>query len=59
MLRVFVADDNREFSDLLVEYLEQQPDIEIVGKAYNGKETLELIGENPPDVLLLILLCRT
>jgi len=53
MLRVFVADDNREFSDLLVEYLEQQPDIEIVGKAYNGKETLELIGENPPDVLLL------
>ncbi|NLM52558.1 MAG: sporulation transcription factor Spo0A [Firmicutes bacterium] len=53
MLRVFVADDNREFSDLLVEYLEQQPDIEIVGKAYNGKETLELIRENPPDILLL------
>lgn len=53
MLRVFVADDNREFSDLLVEYLEQQPDIDIVGKAYNGKETLELISEDPPDVLLL------
>ncbi|MCR3921871.1 MAG: sporulation transcription factor Spo0A [Firmicutes bacterium] len=53
MLKVFVADDNREFSDLLVEYLEQQPDIDIVGKAYNGKETLELISEEPPDVLLL------
>jgi len=53
MLRVFVADDNREFSDLLVEYLEQQPDIDIVGRAYNGKETLELITGNPPDVLLL------
>ncbi len=53
MLRVFVADDNREFSDLLVEYLEQQPDIDIVGKAYNGKETLELMADNPPDVLLL------
>ncbi|NLM46603.1 MAG: sporulation transcription factor Spo0A [Firmicutes bacterium] len=53
MLKVFVADDNREFSDLLVEYLEQQPDIEIVGKAYNGKETLELIANNPPDILLL------
>ncbi|EEG78308.1 sporulation transcription factor Spo0A [Dethiobacter alkaliphilus] len=53
MLKVFVADDNREFSDLLVEYLEQQPDIDIVGKAYNGKETMELIADNPPDVLLL------
>lgn len=53
MLKVFVADDNREFSDLLVEYLEQQPDIDIVGKAYNGKETLDLIADNPPDVLLL------
>jgi two-component system response regulator (stage 0 sporulation protein A) len=53
MLKVFVADDNREFSDLLVEYLEQQPDIDIVGKAYNGKEALELIADNPPDILLL------
>ncbi|MBS4023104.1 MAG: sporulation transcription factor Spo0A [Dethiobacter sp.] len=53
MLNVFVADDNREFSDLLIEYLEQQPDINIVGNAYNGKETLELIAKNPPDVLLL------
>lgn len=53
MLKVFVADDNREFSDLLIEYLEQQPDIDIVGKAYNGKEALELIADNPPDILLL------
>ena len=53
MLKVFVADDNREFNDLLVEYLEQQPDIDIVGKAYNGKEALDLIGHNPPDILLL------
>ena len=53
MIRVFVADDNREFSDLLVEYLEQQPDIEVVGIAYNGKDTLELVSEEPPDILLL------
>jgi two-component system response regulator (stage 0 sporulation protein A) len=53
MLKVFVADDNREFSDLLIEYLEQQPGIDIVGKAYNGQETLDLIGNASPDVLLL------
>ncbi|MCL5981624.1 MAG: sporulation transcription factor Spo0A [Firmicutes bacterium] len=53
MPKVFVADDNREFSDLLIEYLESQVDIDIVGKAYNGEETLELIAKDPPDVLLL------
>lgn len=53
MPKVFVADDNREFSDLLIEYLESQADIDIVGKAYNGEETLELIAKDPPDVLLL------
>lgn len=53
MLKVFIADDNREFCDLLIEYLEEQPDIEVVGKAYNGKEALDLIAKNPPDVLLL------
>ncbi len=53
MLNVFIADDNREFSDLLIEYLDQQPDINIAGNAYNGKETLDMIAKNPPDVLLL------
>ena len=53
MLKVFIADDNREFCDLLIEYLEQQPDIDVVGKAYNGKEALDSIAKNPPDVLLL------
>lgn len=53
MLKVFVADDNREFSDLLVEYLEQQPGINVIGKAYNGKEALELIPKDRPDIVLL------
>lgn len=53
MLKVFIADDNREFSDLLIEYLEQQPDISIMGNAYNGREALDLIAKEPPDVLLL------
>ncbi len=53
MLSVFVADDNREFSELLIEYLEQQPDIRVTGNAYNGREALELVAKNPPDVLLL------
>ena len=53
MLSVFVADDNREFSELLIEYLEQQPGIKVIGNTHNGKDALELIARNPPDVLLL------
>ena len=53
MLRVLVADDNREFSELLTDYLSQQPGIEIIGNAFNGKEALALVKETRPDVLLL------
>lgn len=53
MLKVLVADDNREFNGLLTSYLEMEPDFEIIGSAYNGKEALELIKEKVPDVLLL------
>ncbi len=53
MLRVLVADDNREFSELLTDYLSQQPGMEIIGNAFNGKEALALIKETRPDVLLL------
>jgi two-component system, response regulator, stage 0 sporulation protein A len=53
MLKVLVADDNREFSELLTDYLSQQPGIEIIGNAFNGKEALALVKETKPDVLLL------
>jgi two-component system response regulator (stage 0 sporulation protein A) len=53
MLRILVADDNREFNGLLTSYLSMEPDLEIIGSAYNGKEALDLIKENSPDVLLL------
>ncbi|HHY12035.1 MAG TPA: sporulation transcription factor Spo0A [Firmicutes bacterium] len=52
-IRVLVADDNREFADLLHEYLQQQEDMEVVGVAYNGLETLELIEEFSPDIVVL------
>lgn len=53
MIKVLVADDNREFNELLTNYLEMEPEFEVVGTAYNGKETLELLKEKEPDVLLL------
>ena len=53
MISVLIADDNREFADLLSEYLQEQPDLEIVGIANNGQEVLNLIDRVHPDVLVL------
>lgn len=48
-----LADDNRELINLMKEYFEDQDDIEVVGTAFNGKETLEMVEEEQPDVLVL------
>ncbi|MGQ9512704.1 sporulation transcription factor Spo0A [Thermodesulfitimonas sp.] len=53
LVRIFVADDNREFCELLKDYLSQQPDFELVGVAYNGLEAIQLIEETRPDVVIL------
>ncbi len=53
MIKVLIADDNREFNELLSDYLEEEPDIEVVERAYNGKETLKMVEETQPDILLL------
>ncbi|QKG84232.1 sporulation transcription factor Spo0A [Kroppenstedtia pulmonis] len=52
-MRVILADDNREFASLLKEHLNSQDDIEVIGVAYNGKEVMELLEEEQPDLLIL------
>jgi two-component system response regulator (stage 0 sporulation protein A) len=52
-IRVLVADDNREFCNILKDYINSQPDLEVVGTAHNGGEALELVDETRPDVMLL------
>ncbi|WP_211745134.1 sporulation transcription factor Spo0A [Paenibacillus sp. Marseille-Q4541] len=54
-IEVLLADDNREFTNLLAEYISEQEDMEVTGIAYNGEEVLQLIQEtkNVPDVLIL------
>lgn len=51
--KLVIVDDNREFCDLLQEYITQQEDISLVGVAHNGNEALELIEEHNPDVVVL------
>jgi two-component system response regulator (stage 0 sporulation protein A) len=50
---VAIADDNREFGDILCEYLNSQEDIEVVGIARDGLEAYELITSTKPDIAIL------
>ena len=51
MIRVFLADDNRELLNDLREELADQFDI--VGTAENGKDTVQSVLRLNPDVLVL------
>jgi two-component system response regulator (stage 0 sporulation protein A) len=52
-IRLLIADDNKEFCELLKEFITQQDGLDLVGVAYNGLETLEMILEHNPDVVVL------
>ena len=46
-------DDNKEFCEILKEYLAEHDDFQVVDIAYNGEDAIEKINKNQPDVLLL------
>ena len=52
-IKVAIADDNREFAEIMQEFFQQQPDIDLVGLAYNGEEILTVIHEKKPDIVVL------
>lgn len=52
-VKVLIADDNREFCEILKDYLTSQDDFELVGIANNGIDALEIIREKQPDIVVL------
>lgn len=54
-IEVLLADDNREFTSLLAEYISEKEDMAVTGIAYNGEEVLQLLEQTQkiPDVLIL------
>ena len=52
-LRVILADDERPARRFLGNLLKPVADVEVVGEASNGKETLALIEELKPDLALI------
>lgn len=52
-VNIIVADDNRNFCDMLQNYFQGQDGLSVVGVAYNGLEAMELIQTKEPDLIIL------
>ena len=55
-VNVAIADDNERILDMLGEIIEQDHDLNLIGKANNGEDMYRLIKEKEPDVVLLDLI---
>ena len=53
IVRIFIADDHPIFRDALKTLLTRESECRVVGETCTGDETLELISEHKPDILLL------
>lgn len=52
-IKIFIADDNREFCSLLKEFIQKQEDMEVINWAFNGQEVIEKLKQELPHLLIL------
>jgi two-component system response regulator (stage 0 sporulation protein A) len=52
-ISVVIADDNREFCDLLREAVRGEEGLEVVGVVHHGMDLLEFLATHPVDVVVL------
>ena len=52
-VNIIIVDDNKDFCNILNEYLLTQEDLIVTGIAENGVEALKLIEEKKPDLVIL------
>lgn len=52
-IKIGIADDNKDFCDILKDYLDKQQDMEIVFIVHDGVKTVEAVEKEKPDVLIL------
>lgn len=53
MIKVLLADDDRPFMDALSPLIDRQPDLAVVGKAFDGLSAIELADELVPDAVVI------
>lgn len=52
-MRLIIIDDHASFLEALIDMLDRAPDIEVVGKAHDGREGLKLAAELKPELVLV------
>ncbi len=52
-IRVVIVDDHPVVRKGLTVFLSNEPDIEVVGSAVDGEESLALVAETAPDIVLM------
>lgn len=52
-IKVIIADDNKDFRDILVEYIDKQDDMEVIESVGDGREALNALSKMEPDALIL------
>ncbi len=52
-IKLLIVDDNREFCEIVEEYLSREKDIRVVGMANDGFQAIEMIKEEDPDIVVL------
>lgn len=51
--KIIVAEDNRNLSQILQDYIQKDNNFELVGVGYNGQEAWDLIQKNDPDLVIM------
>lgn len=52
-IKILIADDNIEFTQNIATYIQNHEEMEIVGIAEDGEETIDIINKKKVDILLL------
>jgi len=53
MIRILIVDDQKTIHKTLESYLKTDPELEIVGFAFNGQEAIQKVEELKPDLVLM------
>ncbi len=52
-IKIVIADDNKEFCDILANHLNTQNDMEVVGIAVDGIDAMNKIRDTQPDIAII------
>ncbi|RYE29077.1 MAG: response regulator, partial [Sphingobacteriales bacterium] len=53
MIKCLIVDDEQHAIDILVHYVEQCPQLQLVGTTNNPLEALKMAGELKPDLMFV------